>query len=127
MTKYKWISAIAALLFAVAAIGWVTTLGAQGNPPHTVEVKITPNANPTGPPTVVPEAAEVGRQDQVEWSCTSGCNFTVVFTEPGRKPFKGRVFDNTHRKSGTPTGPPGKYEYSVIVGQGSTDPQIIVH
>lgn len=127
MTKWKRIGAVTVVVAALAVVGLVTKMGAQGNQPNTIQVTITPNATPTGPPTVQPENVTVGAQDQVEWSCPSGCDFTVAFTEATRKPFNQRAFDNAHPKSGTPTGPPGTYKYSVIVGQGVADPQIIVH
>ncbi|MEJ2010029.1 MAG: hypothetical protein P8Z30_18050 [Acidobacteriota bacterium] len=128
MTMWKRISAVVVVLFVAVVVGLVTArVRAQGSQPQPVEVKITPNADPTQPPTVVPDAASVGAQEQVEWSCTTNCDFTVVFTQSTRKPFKDRVFSNSHARSGRPTGPPGTYEYSVIVGEGSADPTIIVH
>lgn len=129
MNKLKRISAVTIVLAAVALLGLVTVtrMGAQGTQSQTIHVTITPNSTPTGPPTVKPESVSVGRHDQVEWTCSSGCDFTVAFTESNRKPFNQRAFDKAHPKSGTPTGPPGTYKYSVIVGQGVADPQIIVH
>ena len=130
MKTLKRIGAVAIVLLVAVVVGLVATrMGAQGNQPQTYQIKITPNATYGQPPTVQPESVPVGAQDQVEWSCTTttNCDFTVVFTESGRKPFRGRVFTNTHRRSGKPTGPPGTYKYSVIANGGSADPTIIVH
>lgn len=128
MRMWKRISAVVVVLFVAVVVGLVTVkVRAQGSQPQTVQVKITPNATYGQAPTVQPESVPVGPQDQVEWSCTNNCDFTVVFTQSTRKPFKDRVFSNSHARSGRPTGPPGTYEYSVIVGPGSADPTIIVH
>lgn len=127
MTTLKTIGAIAVILCAVAVLSSGPMKGAQGNQPQTYTITITPNEDPTQPPAVEPDEQEVGSNDQVEWTCSTGCDFTVVFIEAGRKPFKNRAFDQTRSKSGHPTGPTGKYKYSVIVGEGVVDPSIIVH
>jgi hypothetical protein len=126
MTTFKKISAVAAVLALAVAVGFVIPVGAQPSATHNVDVTITPNSDPTQPPTVTPDSATVGAHDQINWTCSTGCDFTVVFTESYRKPFKNRAFDNSHSKSGRPTGPPGQYKYSVIVGEGVADPIIIV-
>jgi hypothetical protein len=124
MKKLKILSAVVIILSAATVLYLDKPMGAQGT---TVTVTITPNSDPTGPPTVMPDQASITKTQQVEWTCSTGCDFTVVFTQESRKPFKGRIFGKANPKSGVPTGPPGKYKYSVIVGQGSVDPQIIVH
>jgi hypothetical protein len=102
---------------------------------QTYTIKIFPDlAHPENPPRVVPEDQPIERNDQVEWvckvepdeDCPEDVDFLVVFTEPGRKPFKDRGFSKGKNKSGKPTGPKGKYKYSVIVGEGVADPRIIV-
>jgi len=128
MKTLKRIGAVAIVLLVAVVVGLVATrMGAQGNQPQTYQIKITPNADPTLAPTVQPESVPVGPQDQVQWSCTTGCSFTAAFTEPSRKPFKNRIFNNSHSKSGHPTGPPGTYKYSVMVNGAIADPTIIVH
>ena len=127
MTTLKAVYAVAVILVAFAMLGSGPVKGAQGNQPQTFVIKITPNAVATEAPAVVPEDQDVGPNDQVQWTCTTGCDFTVAFTEPGRKPFKNRSFSKAHNKSGHPTGPQGKYKYSVIVGEGVADPSIIIH
>jgi hypothetical protein len=126
MTAFKKISAVAAVLALAVVIGFIIPMRAQSPTTHNVDVTITPNSDPTKAPTVTPDTATVGAQSQVNWTCSTGCDFTVVFTESNRKPFKNRSFDKGHNKSGRPTGPPGQYKYSVIVGEGVADPIIIV-
>lgn len=127
MKKLKLLGAAAIILSVAAVVCTVVMVRAQGTSPQTITVTITPNSDPTGPPSVSPDPVSVSHNQEVEWVCSNGCDFTVVFTEQTRKPFNGRIFDKANPKSGVPTGPPGKYKYSVIVGEGSVDPQIIVH
>ena len=127
MTKLKLITAVAIVLSAATALYLVKPLGARGANPETITVTITPNEDPTGPPSVSPDPVHVSHNQEVEWTCSNGCDFTVAFTESDRKPFSNRIFGKANPKSGLPSGPPGTYKYSVIVGQGSVDPQIIIH
>ena len=90
-----------------------------------IPVTITPGAKADDPPKVVPATVEVGRNDQVEWTCSTGCDFDVTFTY-SMKPFNDRAFNKNKPRSGHPTGAPGKYKYSVIVGGGLLDPDVIV-
>ena len=127
MKKLKFLCAVVIFLSAATVLYMVKPMGAQGANPETITVTITPNEDPTGPPSVSPDPVTVSHSQEVEWTCSNDCDFTVVFTEQSRKPFNGRIFGKAKPKSGVPTGPPGKYKYSVIVGEGSVDPQIIVH
>jgi hypothetical protein len=127
MRKFKLLGAAAIILSIASVVCTVVMIRAQGTSPQTITVTITPNSDPTGPPSVSPDPVSVSQNQEVEWVCSNGCDFTVVFTQQTRKPFNGRIFDKANPKSGVPTGPPGKYKYSVIVGEGSLDPQIIVH
>ena len=97
----------------------------------TITVTITPGAKPDDPPKVSPDPVEVWPNDEVEWNCSTDCEFTVVFLDPLKKPFKDRGFNKQKSKSGKPTQtpPPGeeeKYKYSVIVGGGVLDPDVII-
>jgi plastocyanin len=88
-------------------------------------VTITP-VSPTNPTLkVTPDSVEVGRHDEVEWICSTVCEFDVTFTD-SMKPFKDRSFNKNKPKSGHPTGAPGKYKYTVIVGGDIIDPDVIV-
>ncbi|TAM84254.1 MAG: hypothetical protein EPN47_02765 [Acidobacteria bacterium] len=126
MKKLKMIGGVVVVLSAVAVLYMVRPMGAQQAEPETITITITPNADPAGPPSISPDPVSISRNQEVEWTCSNGCDFTVVFTQKTRKPFKGRIFNKANSKSGVPTGPHGKYKYSVIVGEGSVDPQIIV-
>ena len=91
---------------------------------HTVT--ITPGAGPNDPPNVCPLSVEVGPNDEVEWKCSTACDFNVSFNEVARKPFNDRAFNKNKPKSGHSTGAPGKYKYTVIVGGGVLDPDVII-
>jgi len=127
MRRLKWIAAVTIVLSAATMLCLVKVMSAQGTPSQTIVITITPN--PTGPPTVNPDSVDVykSKDQQVEWTCSNGCDFTVNFPTSQAKPFNDFTFSNAHPKSGVPTGPPGKYPYTVTVGKGSTDPMIIVH
>jgi hypothetical protein len=129
MKKWKMVSAVAIILSVATVMCTVAIMRAQGTEPQTITVTITPNSNPAGPPSVNPESVDVykNQNQQVEWTCSTGCDFTVNFPKSHAKPFNDSSFSKAHPKSGVPTGAPGKYPYIVKVGQGSTDPQIIVH
>ncbi len=129
MKKLKWIGAVAIPLSVATVVFTVAMMRAQGTESQTITVTITPNSNPAGPPSVNPESVDVykDKNQQVEWTCSTGCDFTVQFPTSGAKPFNDSTFTKANPKSGVPTGPPGTYPYRVTVGQGSTDPQIIVH
>lgn len=96
----------------------------------TITVTITPGAKIDGPPTVDKQSVTVGKDDEVAWVCSTGCDFSVVFLDPAKKPFKDRGFNQQKSKSGKPTQPPPPndetYKYSVIVGGGVVDPDVIV-
>lgn len=127
MKRLKLISAVAVILSAATMLCMVKMVNAQGNASETITITITPN--PTGPPTVNPDSVDVykSKDQQVEWTCSNGCDFTVNFPTSGAKPFSDSTFSKAHPKSGVPTGPAGKYPYTVKVGNGSTDPMIIIH
>lgn len=127
MKKLKWMGAVVILALVATVVGTVVMTRAQGANPQAITVTITPNSDPTGPPSVSPDPVTVGNNQEVEWTCSTGCDFTVTFTETTRKPFRNRSFDKANPRSGVPTGPPGTYKYSVIVGEGVADPQVIVH
>jgi hypothetical protein len=129
MKKFKLITAIAIVISAATMLCLAKTMGAQEAESQIITVTITPNANPHMPPSVDPESADVykDKDQQVEWTCSTGCDFTVSFPKSHGKPFSGGTFNKANPKSGVPTGPPGAYPYMVKVGSGSTDPMIIVH
>ncbi len=129
MKKLRWIGAFTMILFVAAILCVVKIVSAQESEPQTITVTITPNANPHMPPSVNPDSVDVykDKDQQVEWTCSTGCDFTVSFPKSHGKPFSGGTFNKANPKSGVPTGPPGAYPYMVKVGQGSTDPQIIIH
>ncbi|MBI1750424.1 MAG: hypothetical protein HY234_15925 [Acidobacteria bacterium] len=91
----------------------------------TLTVTITPGKNSGDPPTVTPSSVTVGKNEEVEWVCSTGCDFDVEF-DPAKKPFKDHGFNKNKNKSGTPTGPAGKYKYSVTVDGGTLDPDVII-
>ena len=62
----------------------------------------------------------------MEWKCSTGCDFSVVFLDPAKKPFRDRGFNKNANKSGNPTGNVDKYKYSVTVGGGVLDPDVII-
>lgn len=127
MTQPKWAYALLFVCALTAAhVAWLTSALPAAQAGKVYEIKITPNADPTQPPTVSPADQHVGRNDEVTWTCTTGCDFDVVFTESTRKPFKDRAFNKTKKGSGRPTGADGTYKYSVIVGEASNDPKIII-
>lgn len=121
---------VVALLFAGSAM----TQSTPANPPaqqkaaagKIVPVKITPGVKFDDPPTVLPATVELDPNDEVEWTCTTKCEFDVTFGEAKRKPFKDRAFNKLKSKSGKPTGAVGKYKYSVFVGGGVLDPDVII-
>ncbi len=129
MTKLKLLGAAAIIVLVATVVRTVVIVRAQGTSPQTITVTITPNSNPSGPPSVNPDSVDLykNQNQQVEWTCSTGCDFTVSFPKSHGKPFNDSSFNKAHPKSGVPTGPPGTYPYTVKVGQGSTDPQIIVH
>ena len=129
MKKLKMMGAVVVVLLFAAVMYRVKTMYAQGTAPQTIMVTITPNSNPAGPPSVNPDSVDVykDKNQQVEWTCSTGCDFSVNFPTTGAAPFQARAFSKANPKSGVPTGPPGKYPYRVTVGKGSTDPMIIVH
>lgn len=126
MKRLKLISAVTIILSAVTMLYVVKVMKAQ-TANETIVITITPN--PTGPPTVNPDSVDLykSKDQQAEWTCSGGCNFTVTFPTSHAKPFSDSTFSTAHPKSGVPTGPPGTYPYTVTVGKASTDPQIIVH
>jgi hypothetical protein len=127
MKKVKFLGAVVIILSAATVLYLVKPMGAQETEPETITVTITPN--PTGPPTVDPDSVDLykDKNQQVEWTCSTGCDFTVNFPTSHAKPFSDSAFSKAHPKSGVPTGPPGRYPYNVKVGDSSGDPQIIVH
>ena len=91
---------------------------------YTVTITPVSSTNPTL--KVSPDPVEVGKKDEVEWVCSTGCDFSVVFLDPAKKPFKDRAFSKNKPKSGHPTGAPEKYKYTVIVDGDIIDPDVIV-
>lgn len=144
MKRLKFISAVAIVL-ATATMLYLAKARAAAPPDpdpcaqgtttsQPCVVTITPNpSSANGSPTVKPPVAYISKDEnqEVEWQCAGGCQFTVVFTNEKRKPFDNRVFDNAHAKSGPPIGtknPSAPYKYSVIVNEkGVKDPQIVIH
>lgn len=92
----------------------------------TQTVTITPGAKTDAPPTVDRKSVTVGKDDEVQWVCSTGCDFIVSFNETARKPFNDHHFTKQKNKSGKPTGKDGTYKYSVTVGRGVLDPDVIV-
>ena len=127
MTTLKTICAVAVILCAAAVLSSGPMKGAQASQGQTITVTITPNDDPTQPPSIQPDQADIGKNDEVEWDCSTDCDFMVTFTESGRKPFQERGFSKNRNRSGHPIGPKGTYKYSVIVGEGVADPSIIIH
>ena len=133
--KTKWyvvVSICALMAVVMGAVGAAKVAGVpaseagmvQGG--ETIDVKITPARNPNDSPSVDPDSVTVGPNDEVVWSCTTSCDFTVDFSNPDRKPFNNRKFAKGNNRSGRPTGPKGTYKYSVTVGAGVLDPNIIL-
>ena len=129
MKKLRMIVAAVTILSAATVLCLVKTMGTQGTESQTITVTITPNSNPNKPPSVNPDSVDVykDQNQQVEWTCSTGCDFTVTFPASHAKPFSDSTFNKAHPNSGAPTGPPGAYPYTVSVGNASTDPRIIVH
>jgi hypothetical protein len=125
LTKLKLITGVAIVLSAATMQYLAKTMVAQGMV-QTIRVTITPS--PTGPPSVNPESVDLYREkdQQVEWTCSTGCDFEVIFLPTGT-PFKGNSFNRANPKSGVPSGRAGKYPYTVKVNKKSADPMIIVH
>ncbi len=131
-TRPLWLMAltlVAALLFAGSALTQTKQASAPAQKKVAAgtifSVTITPGAKHDDPPKVVPATVEVGPNDEVEWNCSKDCDFDVTFTY-SMKPFKDRSFNKNKKKSGKPTGSPGIYKYTVIVGGGVLDPDVIV-
>ncbi len=119
MKKLRWIGAFTLILFVAAILSVVKIVSAQDSEPQTITVTITPNSNPHKPPSVDPDSVDVYRSknQQVEWTCSTGCDFTVDFPKSHGKPFSGGTFTKANPKSGVPTGPPGAYPYHGEGGQ----------
>ncbi|HXH50298.1 MAG TPA: hypothetical protein VNM47_13230 [Terriglobia bacterium] len=139
MKKLNLLTAVAIVLSAATMLYLAKATAAQestsnvchpGSTPNSCKVTITPSSETDGTPTIDPEDQHIfTKQNQtVEWVCpTSGCTFTVTFTQTDR-PFHSRVFNKGKSKSGHITGPPNTYKYTVIVNDTQVkDPQIIVH
>jgi hypothetical protein len=87
-----------------------------------ISIKITPGE----PPTVKPDPAYIGANDEVEWKCADG-SFTVFFKS--EKPFKDWAFYPGHSRSGKPIVGANNskiYSYSVACGPLRADPGIII-
>jgi hypothetical protein len=127
MKKLRILGAVVIFLSAATVLYLVKPMGAQQTDVETITVTITPN--PQGPPTVDPDSVDLykDKDQQVEWTCSTGCDFTVNFPKSHGKPFNDLSFNKAHPSSGVPTGPPGTYPYNVKVGDSSVDPQIIIH
>jgi hypothetical protein len=127
MKKLKFLGAVVIILSAATVLYLVKPMGAQETDVETITVTITPN--PHGQPSVDPDSVDLykDKDQQVEWTCSTGCDFTVNFPTSHAKPFGDATFNKAHPNSGVPTGPPGTYPYTVSVANGSHDPQIIIH
>ena len=94
---------------------------------HTVT--ITPGKSWDEKPSVDRLSVTLSKDDEVKWVCSTGCDFSINFAEPTRKPFKGRAFGKVRNRSGRPAVHPTMdetYKYSVIVGGGILDPDVII-
>lgn len=123
MKKLKMIGAAAVIVSAAMAMCLGTTMGAQETTLKTVVVTITPHAGQA--PSVDKPIVDIWSDQQVEWKCRGGCDFTVDF--PSGTPFNNRKFDKANPRSGSPKGPHGTFKYSVTVDGHTLDPQIIFH
>ena len=131
-SKALWLMALTlavALIFASSAMTQTKQASAPAQKKVAagaiIPVTITPGVKPDDPPKVLPASVEVGPNDEVEWTCSTGCDFDVTFTY-SMKPFKDRSFNKNKKQSGKPTGAPGTYKYTVIVGGGVLDPDVII-
>jgi len=132
MKRFKLITAIAIVISVATMLYLVRTMDAQGADSTTKVVTITPSATPGGKPSVDHSKVTIyqSQNQQVEWTCKGGCDFTVDFSRPEGSPFSEKAFSgsatNPHAMSGVP-GKKGTFRYSVTVNGGTLDPQIIVH
>ena len=121
-----------ALIFASSAMTQTKKAQQKVSAAKHEMVIITPGANPDDPPSVDKPSVTLYKNngDDVEWDCVNPdkthCDFIVVFTEPGKKPFNNRGFFKGKGKSGKITGAEDKYKYWVIVGGGFIDPDVII-
>lgn len=132
MRKLKLLAA-AAIILSVATVVWtVVMVHAQGTNSTTIVVTITPSATEGGAPSVDKSSVTLnkGQNQQVEWTCAGGCDFTVDFSHPEGSPFSHNSFSGTNANPHAMSGPPNKvgtFKYSVTANGGTLDPQIIVH
>jgi hypothetical protein len=125
LTKLKLTICVAIVLSAATMLYLGKTMVAQGTA-QTITVTITPN--PAGKPSVNPYVVDLDRakDQQVVWTCSSGCDFEVIFPPTGT-PFKGNTFSRANPKSGVPVARDGKYPYVVKVDQKSVESIVDVH
>ncbi len=132
MKKFKLITAIAIVVSAATMLYLVRTMDAKGADATTIVVTITPSATAGGTPSVDKSSVTLDKSQnqQVEWTCKGGCDFTVDFSHPEGSPFSEKAFSgsnaNPHAMSGVPQ-KVGTFKYSVTANGGTLDPQIIVH
>lgn len=132
MKRLKWISAVTIIVLAAAMLYFVRTMDAKGADSTTIVVTITPSETAGGKPSVDKSSVTLNKSEnqQVEWTCSDGCDFTVDFSQPEGSPFSHNSFAGTkanpHALSGVPT-KVGTFKYSVTANGGTLDPQIIVH
>jgi hypothetical protein len=131
MKRLKLISAVAVVLAAASMLYLVRTLDAQGAEATTVVVTITPSETAGEAPSVDKPEVTISKKDnqQVEWTCKGGCDFSVEFSSPSGSPFSHNSFAATKANPHALSGPPNKvgtFKYSVTANGGTLDPMIIV-
>jgi hypothetical protein len=131
MKRLKLISAVAIVLAAASMLYLVRMLDAKGADATTVVVTITPSTTAGGTPSVDKPTVTISKSEnqQVEWTCEGGCDFTVDFSYPEGSPFNEKAFSGSEHSPHAMSGPPNKvgtFKYSVTANGGTLDPQIIV-
>jgi hypothetical protein len=131
MKRLKLISTVAVVLAAASMLYLVRTLDAKGADATTVVVTITPSATAGGTPSVDKPTVTISKSEnqQVEWTCKGGCDFTVDFSSAEGSPFSQNAFSGSQHSPHAMSGPPSKvgtFKYSVTANGGTLDPQIIV-
>ncbi len=132
MRRLKLLGAVAIILSVAAVVCTVVMVRAQGTNSTTIVVTITPSATEGGTPSVDKSSVTLskGQNQQVEWTCEGGCDFTVDFSHSAGSPFSQNSFSGTKANPHATSGPPNKvgtFKYSVTANGGTLDPQIIVH
>jgi plastocyanin len=124
-----WVFAtLSAVLLTLCAVGgWAWTRTPPPTPAQGQGQTVTVTINPTNPPTVSPDPAEISKSkgDQVDWECPQCTNgFSVHF--PQGTPFASSSFSNSNPNSGRAqnSAATGTYHYTVTVGGNTADPGV---